>query len=88
MIRPPADAERLAERYGTPLYVFDGAAAARAAEAFRAAWRPDDTIAYSLKCNPLVGLVARLARTGIGMEVASGFEYRTADIPNQFRPPM
>ena len=78
MIRPPADAERLAERYGTPLYVFDGAAAARAAEAFRAAWRPDDTIAYSVKCNPLVGLVARLARTGIGMEVASGFEYRTA----------
>lgn len=75
---PPADAERLAERFGTPLYVFDGAAAARAAEDFQAAWSPRDTVAYSLKCNPLVGLVTRLAATGCATEVASGFEYRIA----------
>ncbi len=75
---PPANAERLAERFGTPLYVFDGAAAARAAKGFQAAWGPNDTIAYSLKCNPLVGLVARLAGAGCATEVASGFEYRIA----------
>lgn len=75
---PPADAERLAERFGTPLYVFDGAAAAAAARDFQRAWTPRDTVAYSIKCNPLVGIVARLAEAGCATEVASGFEYRTA----------
>jgi diaminopimelate decarboxylase len=75
---PPAHAPELAARFGTPLYVFDGPRLAGAATAFREAWGPDAEIAYSLKCNPLMGVVARLHRAGCGAEAASGFEYRLA----------
>ena len=76
--RPPRNAADLAERFGTPLYVFDGSRLAAEAEAFRAAWGPDVTIGYSMKSNPLMGIVTRLHRAGMWAEVASGFEYRTA----------
>ncbi len=76
--RPPRNAADLADRFGTPLYVFDGARLAVEADAFRAAWGPDVTIAYSMKSNPLMGIVTRLHRAGMWAEVASGFEYRTA----------
>lgn len=76
--RPPADADALAERFGTPLWVFDGHRLAAEAEAFCAAWGPNDVVAYSMKANPLVGVVGRLARAGTWTEVASGFEYRVA----------
>ena len=76
--RPPPNAAELAERFGTPLYVFDGARLAAEAEAFRAAWGPEVTIGYSMKSNPLMGIVTRLHRAGMWAEVASGFEYRTA----------
>lgn len=75
---PPRNAADLAARFGTPLYVFDGARLAAEAEAFRDAWGPDVTIAYSMKSNPLMGIVTRLHRAGMWAEVASGFEYRTA----------
>lgn len=75
---PPGVARDLAERFGTPLYVFDGARLAAEAEAFAAAWGPDVTIAYSMKANPLLGITARLYRAGCWAEVASGFEYRSA----------
>jgi diaminopimelate decarboxylase len=75
---PPGRAEELAERFGTPLYVFDGARLAAEAQAFRAAVGPDATVAYSVKSNPLMGLVARLHQAGCWAEVASGFEYRIA----------
>lgn len=76
--RPPVDAEALSERFGTPLWVFDGHRLAAEAEAFRAAWAPDDVVAYSMKANPLVGVVGRFAHAGTWIEVASGFEYRVA----------
>ena len=76
--RPPRNAAELAEQFGTPLYVFDGARLAAEAEAFRAAWGPDVTIGYSMKSNPLMGIVSRLHRAGMWAEVASGFEYRAA----------
>lgn len=75
---PPAGAEELAARFGTPLYVFDGPRMAAAAADFQAAWGPGVTVAYSLKSNPLMGIVRRLHRAGTGAEVASGFEYRVA----------
>jgi diaminopimelate decarboxylase len=75
---PPGIARDLAERFGTPLYVFDGARLAAEAEAFAAAWGPGVTIAYSMKANPLLGITARLHRAGCWAEVASGFEYRSA----------
>lgn len=76
--RPPARAERLAERFGTPLYVFEGERIEAEARAFRAAAGPDVTVAYSLKSNTLMGLVDRLHRAGCWAEVASGHEYRLA----------
>jgi diaminopimelate decarboxylase len=76
--RPPAGAEDLAVRFGTPLYVMDGARLAAEAQAFAAAWGPDVTVAYSMKANPLLGITARLHRAGCWAEVASGFEYRSA----------
>ena len=76
--RPPARARELAERFGTPLYAFDGERIAAEARAFREAAGPDVTVAYSLKSNTLMGLVARLHRAGCWAEVASGHEYRLA----------
>lgn len=75
---PPGGAEELAARFGTPLYVFDGARLAAEAGAFRAAWGPGVTVAYSMKSNPLLGIISRLHRAGCWAEVASGFEYRSA----------
>jgi diaminopimelate decarboxylase len=75
---PPAGAPELAERFGTPLYVFDGPLLGEAARSFRAAWGPGATVAFSMKCNPLMGVIARLHQDGCWAEVASGFEYRAA----------
>jgi diaminopimelate decarboxylase len=76
--RPPGRAQELAERFGTPLYVFDGARLAAEAQAFRSAVGSEAIVAYSVKSNPLMGLVGRLHRAGCWAEVASGFEYRIA----------
>jgi diaminopimelate decarboxylase len=76
--RPPARASELAERFGTPLYAFDGARMEAEARAFMEVAGPDVTVAYSVKSNPLMGLVARLHRAGCWAEVSSGFEYRVA----------
>ena len=76
--RPPARATELAERFGTPLYVFEGERIEAEARAFQEAAGPDVTVAYSLKSNTLMGLVDRLHRAGCWAEVASGHEYRLA----------
>lgn len=76
--RPPARAAELAERFGTPLYVFEGERLEAEARAFQEAAGPGVTVAYSLKSNTLMGLVSRLHRTGCWAEVASGHEYRLA----------
>ena len=74
-----------ARRYGTPLYVTDGAALDAAADAVRAAF-PDPWLrAYSLKANDLPALVARLAGHGFGANVVSRGEWalaRRAGLPN------
>jgi diaminopimelate decarboxylase len=67
-----------ARRFGTPLYVTDGAALDNAADAVRAAF-PDPWLrAYSLKANDLPALVARLAARGFGANVVSGGEWTLA----------
>lgn len=75
---PPGGAAELAERFGSPLYVIDARRAARAAREFRGAWGPDVAVAYSLKCNPLLGVVRTMHAEGCLAEAASGFEYRIA----------
>ena len=76
--RPAGRAPELAERFGTPLYVFDGARIEAEARAFMDVAGPGVTVAYSVKANPLMGVVARLHRAGCWAEAASGFEYRVA----------
>ena len=74
-------------RAGPPSW--PSASARRSTRSTAPAWRPrrapswtvagpDVTVAYSVKSNPLMGLVARLHRAGCWAEVASGFEYRVA----------
>ena len=74
-----------ARRFGTPLYVTDGATLDAAADAVRAAF-PDPWLrAYSLKANDLPAIVARLAARGFGANVVSGGEWalaRGAGVPN------
>lgn len=58
----------LAERYGTPTYVYDldaiGAQVARLREAF-----PNADLLYAVKANPCGAVLRRLAAAGLGAEV-------------------
>ena len=71
-------AEELARRYGTPLYVYDLSAVERDLERLRAAFPPGVGISYSVKANPLLALLAFLARAGCGAEIASAGELEAA----------
>jgi len=86
--RPTAPASALrdaARRFGTPIYVTDGASLDAAAEAVRAAF-PDPWVrSYSLKANDLPAIVARIAAHGFGANVVSRGEWalaRRAGLPN------
>jgi diaminopimelate decarboxylase len=71
MTAPAADPARVAERYGTPVYVYDLAAIGRAhADLRRALPRPTD-LYYSLKANPHPLVAAELAAAGCRAEVSS-----------------
>ncbi|MDE3102112.1 MAG: diaminopimelate decarboxylase [Chloroflexota bacterium] len=81
-----ADAVRLAERYGTPLYVYEAdtirAAYREYVRAFRA-YRPV-RVSYAIKACPLVGVSSLLARAGADASAASLGEVlaaRRAGIP-------
>ncbi|MFC8569895.1 type III PLP-dependent enzyme [Streptomyces sp. NPDC057245] len=69
---------RLAERYGSPLYVYDLARVRTALEDLRAALPQPSRIYYSLKANPHPGLVAELRRGGARAEVTSRGELAAA----------
>lgn len=71
----------LARRFGTPLYVFDEARLARNAERALADARaalPRADLFYSLKTNPVPRALEILRRHGLGAEVISAEELRTA----------
>ncbi len=70
--------EALAERFGTPLYVYDLDAAERRVEALRAELPRAMELAYAVKANPALAVVATFARLGLGADVASGGELATA----------
>jgi diaminopimelate decarboxylase len=74
-----------ARRYGTPVFVMDGAALDTAAETLAAAF-PDPWIRqHSLKANDVAGVVAHLALRGLGANVVSRGEWAIAGragIPN------
>jgi diaminopimelate decarboxylase len=72
------DPEEVAERFGTPVYVYDLDVVTRQVEALRAVLPPTFDLAYAVKANPALGVVAHLASLGLGADVASGGELTTA----------
>ena len=66
---------KLAERYGTPLYVYSTAAIRERYDAFDGAFRDlRHTICYSVKANSNLSVLRMLARKGCGFDVVSGGE--------------
>ncbi len=68
----------LAERYGTPLYVYDGAELAGRLTGLRARLHPSMEVFFSLKSNPNVAVCALLHANGARAEVSSMAELLTA----------
>jgi diaminopimelate decarboxylase len=71
-------AEELADRFGTPLFVYDLDVIDRQVAALRAALPNNGELAYAVKANPALAVVAHLGRQGLGADVASGGELATA----------
>ena len=70
--------DQLAQRFGTPLYVYDGGSLRDVYTALRGQLHPAIDIFYSAKANPNVGVCAVLRSLGAGMEVSSLAELHTA----------
>jgi len=66
---------KLAEQFGTPLYVYSTAMIRERYEAFDAAFRDvPHTICYSVKANSNLTILRMLGRKGCGFDVVSGGE--------------
>jgi diaminopimelate decarboxylase len=72
------EAAALADEYGTPLYVYDLDAVAARVAALRAAMPGGFELAYAVKANPALAVLAEMARLGVGADVASGGELAAA----------
>jgi diaminopimelate decarboxylase len=70
--------EELATRFDTPLYVYDLDVVDRQVAALRAVLPPVVDLAYAVKANPALAVVAHLGRLGTGADVASAGELATA----------
>jgi diaminopimelate decarboxylase len=71
--------DRLAEKAGTPCWVYSSAALKARYRAFSAAFAGIDTlICYSLKANSNQGVIATLGRLGSGVDVVSAGEMQRA----------
>jgi diaminopimelate decarboxylase len=65
----------LAERYGTPLYVYSTSTIRKRAEAFDRAFRAiPHLLCYSVKANSNLSILRILAKLGCGFDVVSGGE--------------
>ena len=76
--------EELASRFGTPLYVYDLDVIDRQVESLRAVLPAVVDLAYAVKANPALAVVAHLGRLGLGADVASAGELATA-MPRRHR---
>jgi diaminopimelate decarboxylase len=66
---------KLAERYGTPLYVYSATTICERLATFEKAFRDvPHTICYSVKANSNLSVLRLLARLGCGFDVVSGGE--------------
>jgi diaminopimelate decarboxylase len=70
--------EELANRFGTPLYVYDLDVVDGQVAALRAVLPPVVDLAYAVKANPALAVVAHLGQLGTGADVASAGELATA----------
>src|SRR6266536_2895586 len=68
----------LVAAYGTPLYIYDLAAARQAAQALRRALPDAVDVYYSAKANPHPLLIAQFSRMGLRVEVSSEAELGAA----------
>lgn len=68
----------LANRYGTPLFVYDGAVMDRKWDLLRNALPPEFSIYYSVKANPNQTILRRFLEKGAGLEIASAGEFQQA----------
>ncbi|WP_304452949.1 type III PLP-dependent enzyme [Nocardiopsis sp. YSL2] len=68
----------LAERFGTPLYVYDGEELERTYQRIRGPLHPAVEILYSLKANPNLSVCSLLGGLGAGAEVSSAAELAVA----------
>ena len=66
---------QVAERYGTPCYVYSRAALTEAWRAFDAAFAGrDHLVCYAVKANSTLAVLNLLARLGSGFDIVSGGE--------------
>ena len=72
------DPRDLADRFGTPLYVYDLGVIDRQVAALRAALPERVDLAFAVKANPALAIVTHLGSLGLGADVASGGELATA----------
>jgi len=72
------DPRELSDRFGSPLYVYDLGVIDRQVAALRAALPDRVDLAYAVKANPALAIVAYLGGLGLGADVASGGELATA----------
>jgi diaminopimelate decarboxylase len=68
------EADDLAARFGTPLYVYDLDVVDRQVAALRSCLPGVVDLAYAVKANPALAVIAHLGRLGLGADVASGGE--------------
>jgi diaminopimelate decarboxylase len=69
------EAEQLARRFGTPLYVYSASAIRARVEAFERAFaRQSHALCYSVKANSNLSVLRLLALLGCGFDVVSGGE--------------
>lgn len=64
----------LAAEFGTPLYVYSGAAIDARIAAMRAAFGADAHVCYAVKANSNLSLLRRMHERGVGFDVVSGGE--------------
>jgi diaminopimelate decarboxylase len=70
-----APLSKLAERFGTPLYVYSAGMIRERVRALQQAFRgPDHAICYSVKANSNLSILKLLASSGCGFDVVSGGE--------------
>ncbi len=75
---------RLAERFGTPLYVYSRAVIGERVAAVRAAFGPDALVCYAVKANGNLAVLRAVHAAGAGFDLVSGGELarvRAAGLP-------